>query len=141
MRKVLLFVSAAVITAGCASQETGEPAAKAEAPATETTPSITETMPAETMPAEAELATVSGTMGCAHCNFQLTPTCAAAVQTADGVVWILEGVDEQSELFQHRKDLGMVNVSGTQRTDAGMSYLAVSSYEVVEPAEGMSDEG
>jgi len=137
MRKVLLIVSAAVLAAGCASQESGEPAAKADAPApaTEPAPAVM-----QTMSGGMELATVSGAMGCGHCNFQLTPACAAAVQTADGTVWILEGVDEQSELFQHRKDLGMVHVTGTQRTDADMSYLAVSSYEVV-GAEGVSDEG
>jgi hypothetical protein len=133
MRRILLMVPVAVIAAGCASQESGDAASKAEAPA----PAMEEPAPAvmETTPVMAEPASVSGTMGCGHCNYGVTPACSAALQTADGVVWILEEVDEQSELFQQRKELGMVSVTGTAREEAGVHYLAVTAYETVPAGE------
>ena len=93
------------------------------------------------VPAAVEMTSVTGTMGCGHCAYKVTPSCAAALQTDAGVVWILEGVEESSELFTERGDLGTVTVTGTRRAENGTHYLNVASYEVVGEAEGEATEG
>ena len=88
MKRIVLLVSVAVLAAGCASQENGE-STPAEEPAIEAAPAVADAMPAGT-----ELASVTGTMGCGHCAYDVTSSCSAALQTDDGFVYILEGVDE-----------------------------------------------
>jgi ABC-type Zn uptake system ZnuABC Zn-binding protein ZnuA len=142
MRTLFPLFAAAVLAAGCASQdsESGETAAQAQSPpATETLPA--EAVVAEAVVAEAAVATVTGTMGCGHCTYKTTTSCAAALQTDDGVVWILEGVAEDSELFTGRYDLGTVAVTGTKRAEEGTQYLAVQSYEPVTAAGEVGAEG
>jgi len=134
MKKVFLLASAAILAAGCASQESGETAHPAEKAATEAPAT-------DAVLAGAEMASVTGTMGCGRCTSDVTPACAAALETDAGVVWILEGVDDSSRLFKDRGDLGVVTVTGTKRAEGGLHYLKVASYEVGPAGADESEEG
>ena len=79
---------------------------------------------------EGEMITVAGTLGCAHCTHQIGTTCAAAIQTAEGVVYILDGVAADSELFEKRYDGTVVTVVGTPSEQDGAHHVAVTSYQM-----------
>lgn len=137
MKKILLL-AAAVLAAGCASQDKADSAARAEKsmPASEPAPAAQAAQADADAAPSLAVATVTGTLGCGHCTYETTTSCAAAVRTDDGVVWILEGIGEDSELFTDRYDAGVVEVTGSPREDAGKHYLAVESYERTPGGEG-----
>lgn len=58
---------------------------------------------------------LSGTLGCGHCNFSTGDGCSAALQTTDGVVYILD-VDQGHEAFQNRMDGGSAQVAGAVKS-------------------------
>ena len=60
---------------------------------------------------EGQEVTVTGTLGCGHCNYHVGTSCSAAIQTADGVIYVLD-VPQDSEWFQNRYDGGDLKVTG-----------------------------
>lgn len=60
---------------------------------------------------EGQEVTVSGKLGCGHCNYHVGTTCSAALQTADGGIYVLD-VAEDSEWFQDRYDGLDLKVTG-----------------------------
>ena len=55
--------------------------------------------------------TVAGKLGCGHCNYQASDGCSAAIQTAEGAVFILD-VAEESKWFQNRFGGAKLEVTG-----------------------------
>lgn len=80
---------------------------------------------AEMLPTGSEI-TLTGNMGCGHCNFQIGNSCAAAMKTADGNIVIFDGVSHESEMFQNRMDGAEVTVAGVVSYDeTGVAHMAL----------------
>lgn len=121
MRTILLLSAAALLIVGCG--QTSEEATQAESSA----PSTTETTEAPATEATTASTTVSGELGCGHCNYDVGEGCSAAVKTASGEIYILE---DAQELFDKRFDGGTVEVAGTVVEKDGVHHMTVSSYEM-----------
>jgi hypothetical protein len=124
------LVLALVALAGCqpASKEaqTEKPSA---APAAEQASATTEAATT----ASAQPVTLSGTVGCGHCNFGKTSECSAAIQTADGNVTVIDGVTHDSELWKLREENATpAEVTGTvaQGPD-GLQHMQMASYKIL----------
>jgi hypothetical protein len=78
-------------------------------------------------PGEVQLA---GTLGCGHCNFHTTSECAAAMKTANGDVYVLDGVTEKSPLFENRMKGGNITVIGNVLEADGSKHVAMTSFEM-----------
>jgi len=124
MKTLALLVSVALVAFGCASEETSH-----QEIATETPPAPAPADPAVQSPSPTAQIEVAGALGCGHCTFEAASECVAAIQTEDGIVHILEGVDPESSLFTERYDEKQVQVMGTPREEDGAHYLAVTTDE------------
>ncbi len=117
---------------GCGGQQ-GEQAAThgdTQSAATESAPAAdTETPAAE---ASAPV-TLTGTVGCGHCNFGKTSSCSAAIQTAAGDVYVIDGVEHDSELWKLREENAKAcEVTGTvAKGDDGLMHLNLGSYKIL----------
>ena len=114
-----------VLAAGCDRKPSPDDEPSTPPPVTSdasTTPS-TATM----VPGEVQLA---GTLGCGHCNFHTTTECAAAMKTAGGEVYVLDGVTEKSPLFENRMKGGAITVIGKVLQGDGAKHLAMTSFEM-----------
>jgi hypothetical protein len=123
------------ITAGCASdsENAGDRAAETTRTAESTpppaaTPSPETVAEAASAPAEGEI-TLVGNLGCGHCNYEKGTACAAAIQTEDGTVYLLD-VDSSSELFTKRFGGAEVKVVGVVSEKDGERHVAVTSFEI-----------
>ena len=129
-RPLILFLGLALLSvvAGCqnASQKTETPAGQTAEHAT------TETAPAQTQ-AAGETVTLTGNVGCGHCNFGKTSECSSAIQTADGKVTVLDGVGTDSELWKIREEnMKPAEVTGTiaQGPD-GLQHMQMASFKIL----------
>ena len=123
MRKLAVLLSLVLLSGGCSSKESGSNDVTTEAEQAEAVPV------AQTAPAEGEI-TLIGNMGCGQCTFGIVEECTAAIKTADDVVYLLEGVEQESELFSDRKSEKEIRVVGIPREEEGVRYVAVKSYEM-----------
>lgn len=123
MRTILLLSAVALLIVGCG--QASEEATQAESPAQ----SATEAAQQESPKAEATTAstTISGELGCGHCNYEVGESCSAAIKTASGEIYILE---DAQELFDKRFDGGTVEVAGTVVEKDGTHHMKVDSYEM-----------
>ncbi len=66
------------------------------------------------VPEGTELAatTLEGTIGCGHCTYHLTPECALAMKTADGVVYVIENDPEHEAHMGERFSGKPISVTG-----------------------------
>lgn len=131
MKRILVVLAAAVALAGCgtSSEKSNDTAMKDDhagsmteqhadaAPATEQKPA------AEVIPAGTEV-TLTGAVGCGHCTYHIGTHCSAAMQTADGTIWILDGIEEGNEIFDNRFDGGEITMAGTVSYVDGVAHLA-----------------
>jgi len=141
---VLLLGSSAWI-AGCGgspSDEKPEMASREAAPAEKggmeaghdrasATSSEAGSPPAHVIPAGTEV-TLTGTVGCGHCTYQVGNSCSAALKTSDGIVWVLDGIGAGDELFENRFDGGEVTMAGVVHYVDGVAHLTPAQ----DPAEG-----
>lgn len=88
---------------------------------------------------EAEVATanvltgeieIAGKLGCGHCTHGIGEGCSAAVQTADGAIYILEGMAEGAEPFDQRFDGKQITVRGNAVERDGVGYLTVAGFDL-----------
>jgi len=126
-----LAAIALLVLVGCGSGTTEKVAEQAAAHAEQAQAAVEEAA-AEVQQAVYEAGqevTLTGSLGCGHCSFQKTDDCAAAMQTEDGLVVILD-VDQENELFTKRTDGGTVTVEG-KIVDAGdPPHVEVSTYNL-----------
>ncbi len=82
--------------------------------------------------AEVEMAsmTMTGTMGCGHCNFQTTDGCAVAFKTSDGEIVLVEGGPDHAKLMEVRMDQPTITVAGRVTTQDGLKIIHADSYEL-----------
>ncbi len=73
--------------------------------------------------------TVTGTLGCGHCNFHIGESCSAAIQTADERVYILDGLAAGDDLYDHRFDGGRYQVTGRAHDVDGVHHLSADNIE------------
>ena len=92
------------------------------------TPSPEPVIEAASAPTEGEI-TLVGNLGCGHCTYHQGTSCAAAIQTDDGTVYLLD-VDSDSDLFTKRFDGGEVKIVGVVSERDGERHVAVASYEM-----------
>lgn len=89
-----------------------------------------EPAPAADAAAGAEVS-LAGTLGCGHCTFKTTSDCAAAVKTAEGEVYILDGVAEGSELWTARETGGEIALVGSvSEAEDHLKHVALTSFEL-----------
>ena len=127
--KTLSLVLAAALTLvlGC-SGESDEPSDTAQEAATM---SSAEKVTADQEAAETGTVTLVGKSGCGHCTFHRGESCAAALQTADGNIYLLDNIDPDSELFKKRMDGVPVTVTGTVVVRGGDKHVTVESHELM----------
>lgn len=70
--------------------------------------------------------TVAGKLGCGHCTYHVGEGCSAAIQTAEGSVFILD-VAEESEWFQNRFEGASLEVTGKVQHRGADVLLQTSS--------------
>lgn len=134
MRKLLIALLAIFALAACSSgggdsattQATDHSAAATDeaTPATETTAEVAK---APIMTGEVELA---GKLGCGHCTHGIGDGCSAAVQTADGAIYILEDMAAGAEPFDQRFDGKEIVVRGTSVDKDGVGYVTVTGFQL-----------
>lgn len=78
-------------------------------------------------PASGMVIQLTGKMGCGHCNFQIGETCSAAMQTADGKIYVIDGVAEDSELFKNRMSGKEITVAGVVKEVGGVAHIDAKS--------------
>ena len=67
---------------------------------------------------------LTGNMGCGHCNFQIGNHCTAAMKTAEGQIVIFDDVAQDTEMFENRMDGAEVTVAGVVSYDAdGVAHM------------------
>ncbi|RKZ11324.1 hypothetical protein DRQ53_03835 [bacterium] len=142
--RILLFSLLAVFAlAACSSggsdTASQEPAATETAADTETTASpagehvgeggteATVTTVASVQTGEVEIA---GKLGCGHCTHSIGEGCSAAVQTADGAVYILEGLEAGDEPFEQRFGGKTITVRGSSVERDGIGYVTVAGFDL-----------
>ena len=72
-----------------------------------------------------------GTTGCGHCDFKMGNSCSAAVKTANGSIFIIDGVESSDPLFQNRQEGMKVKVEGKLAHAADGHHIELVSYEKV----------
>jgi hypothetical protein len=73
----------------------------------------------------------AGTLGCGHCSFHVTNECAAVVKTASGEVYVLDGVDESSPLWEKRLETGhTITVAGKLAGVEPVKHVTMTSFEL-----------
>lgn len=119
---------------GCGNKAQQEQAA-APPEGTQSQPAATETTPATETATETAgtPVTLSGLVGCGHCNFQKTEHCSAAIQTAAGEVYVIDGVTTDSEIWKLREENAKnCELVGTvAKGEDGLNHIKMTSYKVL----------
>ena len=79
----------------------------------------------------AETMTLTGDLGCGHCSHQMGTSCSAALQTADGTVYILDGMGAGDMPFDKRFDGLKLKVVGAVAQNQGTNFVKVDSVEQI----------
>jgi hypothetical protein len=120
--------------AGCGGSGTDQ--AKTEehgdqtAATAETAPATTETAGSAT--ASGTPVTLTGTTGCGHCTFGVVKECAAAMKTASGEVYMIDGVVPDSDLWKAREESKNIQLTGSVwKSEAdNLSHVKMESYQL-----------
>ena len=149
MHRLWMMVAAMLLVlplaAGCAQKKTetaSNQAPPAEQPATMeqgsmegATPIAGETMEAagqSVPPADMELTemTLTGKVGCGHCTYHVTDTCALAMQTDDGKVYVIESAPDYDQTFGDRFSGKTIDVTGKVGEKDGKMLVFAEKVEV-----------
>ena len=74
--------------------------------------------------------TLAGKLGCGHCTYHVGTSCSAAIQTAEGTVYILD-VDEESETFQDRYSGRDLEVTGILSNKGDTHHVKVDNIKAL----------
>ena len=77
-------------------------------------------------PASVEL---QGTLGCGHCTFHKTSSCAAALKVADGKIYVIDNATPA--VMAAREDAAPAKVSGTVTEKNGILHIQATKQEMV----------
>ena len=127
MRMLLIALLAIFALAACSSGDGDSATQETEHAAEQATEGQAEVVTATVMTGEIEIA---GTLGCGHCNHGVGDGCSAAVQTADGAVYILEEVGAGDDPFEQRFDGKQITVRGTAVERDGVGYVTVATFDL-----------
>lgn len=140
MRRYLVFVPLAAaaigLALGCGGTEKAETVAQEEPAATEeaTDASHDEMASAKVKAPETptEMATISttGTLGCGHCTYEVVNSCALAIKTEDGEVYLVDAGDRQDELMAIRYDGPTAAISGRVAEVDGQKVIYTDSVQL-----------
>lgn len=72
---------------------------------------------------------LTGKLGCGHCAFHKTKTCATAFQTKDGKIYVIANAN--AAIKDARFDNGTVKVTGTVTEKDGLLSVQASKQELV----------
>ncbi|MFN8547485.1 MAG: hypothetical protein U0527_05815 [Candidatus Eisenbacteria bacterium] len=125
------LVAGSLVACGGSSKENGGVAQNHAAPAggmTAAKPSADQAMSAST----AGAIELVGTTGCGHCNFHKTESCAVGLETADGHFYVVDGVGQDTEVWNQRFSGKKMKVKGTVAAKDGLDHVQMASYEWVE---------
>lgn len=78
-----------------------------------------------------EATTLTGTLGCGHCTHQMGTGCSAALQTADGTVYILDGMGAGDMPFDERFSGAQLKVVGQVAENEGTHFVKVDTAEKI----------
>jgi hypothetical protein len=140
IRTILVSIAAGVLLMGCSGGESDDADAGASGGEIPAAAAVDDHAghdhAADTqgeMTATATPVTVSGKMGCGHCTYQIGTVCSSALETADGKIYLLEGmgVSSGSELFDKRKDGLSLTVTGMEMEKDGVAVIAVTEHEIM----------
>jgi len=119
--------------AGCGGSGTDQAKTQEQADQTaataETAPGTTETASAT---ASGTPVTLTGTTGCGHCTFGVVKECAAAMKTASGEIYLIDGVVPDSDLWKVREDSKNIQLTGSVWTSQpdGLAHVKMESYQL-----------
>lgn len=128
MNRILTLLCALALIAGCGGNGGGDQTQADHEAATQ----ATEGSAALVAPASydgAESVTLEGSLGCGHCTHHMGTGCSAALQTADGTVYILDGMNQGDAPFDKRFDGLTLKVVGKTAVNEGTHFVKVESYE------------
>jgi hypothetical protein len=123
MRKLLIALLALFALAACSSGG-GDSATQETETATEGHAEVA-AVPVKTGEVE-----IAGKLGCGHCTHGIGDGCSAAVQTADGAVYILEELGAGDEPFEKRFEGGEITFRGTSVERDGIGYVTGATFEL-----------
>jgi len=72
---------------------------------------------------------LTGVAGCGHCTYHIGDGCSMAME-ADGVVYILDGIDADTEAFNQRMSGKSITVVGTLSSDGEPAHIQVESHQM-----------
>ena len=127
MRKLLIALLAIFALTACGSGGGDSATQETETAADHATESQAEVVAASVQTGEVEIA---GKLGCGHCTHGVGDGCSAAVQTADGAVYILEELGAGDEPFEQRFDGKQITVRGTSVERDGIGYVTVATFDL-----------
>ena len=120
-RRAMLALATCAALAACNRSQ--PPPDKANKPIAETAPAT------DTAPAAGEVQ-LAGVLGCGHCNYHVTSDCAATIKTASGDVYVLDGVQEGSDLWEKRlAGTQQITVTGTVLGSDKVKHVAMNTFE------------
>lgn len=129
MRVLLISLLALFALAACSSG--GSDNASQEPAATSADhPTPAEDTPVEVASIQTGEIEIAGQLGCGHCTHSIGEGCSAAVQTADGAVYILEGVGAGDEPFEQRFGGKAITVRGVSVERDGVGYVTVAGFDL-----------
>jgi len=127
---VVSMVAAALL--GCAKKPPETRGAASETPTVSSQAHSATSSGGAAAPAEGEVQ-LAGLLGCGHCVFHVTGECAACVKTAEGKLYVIDGVPEGSALWEGRLEEGhQIVVTGAVlgSTEDKLQHIAMTSFEL-----------
>ncbi|MEI8062571.1 MAG: hypothetical protein WCH84_00740 [Verrucomicrobiota bacterium] len=76
-----------------------------------------------------EMVELKGTLGCGHCQFHKTSSCAAALKTADGKIYVIDNATPA--ITAAREAAAPANVAGTVTEKNGVLHIQATKQELV----------
>ncbi len=124
MKRSITWTTMALLVLGIAIAGCGKKAATSD---TAKTPKTDSGVATQAPAGEVQLA---GTLGCGHCVFHATSDCAACVKTAAGEVYVIDGVSEQSPMWEKRLEEGHTITVAGMIVDGDPKHIAMTSFEL-----------
>jgi len=126
--RIVLLVAGLALVMGCGrSTEKADTQADTQASTGETAAMETPAEGGEMMATAVEL---DGKIGCAHCTYHVTDSCALAMESDAGDVVLLDAGDRQDELMAVRYDQPRVHLMGKVSEVNGQKIIYADTIEL-----------